>query len=462
MNAPLLLLLYTSALAVSVTVLRRERVLVWLLAGIGAGLAALLVFAIRLDEAGGILGIPFKLSGTWMIVGRSLVLGESNQSAVGFVYLLAAFLFAGGYVARPGRLFYAAGLVVVGLVAASLMVVPFLYAAVLLECMAIVAVLILSPPELAGFHAPMRMVVLYTLGMIVLLIAGWQADVLGAGAAPADRVRAVTALAMLGFALLLAVPPFHIWFPSSAGQSHPYALAFVILISQAGALFLVFRFVDAYAWLREDAELFAGVGWVAIAMAGFAALWAMAQRSLARTAAYVMLADTAVILLAFSSMTPNGYQLALGLSGARVISLSVWALGASVLRNAGAGDTPDELAGIGYHAPLATAAALVGLFSLAGFPLTAGFPGRWAVMAGGGSAALAVVGTLAAVSLAAVRWTSTVFRTPRELTLPGSSALERFLLGAGIVLCLLLGLFPQLLYPWVVDALSGLTGLAGG
>jgi NADH:ubiquinone oxidoreductase subunit 2 (subunit N) len=461
-NAPFVLLAFTLGLAILVVVLRRERMVAWLLAGGGAGLAALLVFAVRLDEAAGILGMPYKMTGTWTILGRSLVLGSSNQSAVGFVYVVAAFLFAGGYVARPGRLFYAAGLIVVGLVAASLMVVPFLYAAVLLECMALVAVLILSPPGRAAPRAPLRMVVMYTLGMIALLIAGWRADLLGAGAAPTEAARPATTLAILGFALLLAAPPFHVWLPSSAGQSHPYALAFVILISQAGALFIVFRFVDAYAWLREDAALFAGARWVAIAMAAFTALWGMAQRSLARTAAYAVLADTAIILLAFSSMTPGGYQLALGLSGARVISLSVWALGASVLQNAGAGDTSEELSGIGYHAPLATATVLVGLFSLAGFPLTAGFPGRWAVMAGGGVAALAVVGTLGAVSLAAVRWASTVFRTPREFNLPHASTLERFLLGAGILLCLLLGLFPQLLYPWVVNALSGLTGIAGG
>jgi NADH-quinone oxidoreductase subunit N len=351
---------------------------------------------------------------------------------------------------------------VIGLVAASLMVVPFLYAAVFLEGMAIVAVLILYPPERPGSRATLRMVVLYTLGMLALLTAGWQADMLGAGPVPAESARTATVLAVLGFGLLLAAPPFHLWLPSTAGQSHPYALAFVVLISQAGALFTVFRFFDAYAWLRENEALFAAARWVGIAIAGFAALWAMAQRSLARTAAYAVLADTAVILLAFSAMSTGGYELALGLSGARVVSLSVWALGASVLQNAGAGDTADDLSGIGYHAPLATATVLVGLFSLAGFPLTAGFPGRWAVMAGGGSAALAVVGTLGAVTLAAVRWTSTVLRRPRELVLPPSSILERVLLGAGILLCLLFGLFPQLLYPWVVGALSGLTGLTGG
>jgi formate hydrogenlyase subunit 3/multisubunit Na+/H+ antiporter MnhD subunit len=461
-NAPFALLALTLGLAVLVAALRREPVVTWLLASGGAGLAAVLVFAVRLDEATGLLGLPVKVAGTWTIMGRALVLGETNQSAVGFVYVIAAFLFAGGYVARPGRLFYGAGLLVVALVAASLMVVPFLYAAVLLEGMAIVAVLILYPPERPGSRAPLRMVVLYTLGMLALLIAGWQADILGAGTVPPESARTATALAVLGFGLLLAAPPFHLWLPSSAGQSHPYALAFVILISQAGALFMVFRFFDAYAWLRENASLFVGARWAGIGIAAFAALWAMAQRSLARTAIYAVLADTAVILLAFSAMNPSGYELALGLSGARVVSLAVWALGASVLQNAGAGDTAEELTGIGYHAPLATATVLVGLFSLSGFPLTAGFPGRWAVMAGGGTVALAVVGTLGAVSLAAVRWTSTVLRSPREVTLTSPSGFERFLLGAGIVLCLLLGLFPQLLYPWVVGALSGLRGLAGG
>jgi len=83
-------------------------------------------------------------------------------------------------------------------------------------------------------------------------------------------------------------------------------------------------------------------------------------------------------------------------------------------------------------------------------------------MAGGGPAAYAVVGAIGAISLAAVRWTSTALRTPPEGELPSPAMLERFFLGAGILLCLLLGLFPQLLYPWVIGALGGLSGLTGG
>jgi formate hydrogenlyase subunit 3/multisubunit Na+/H+ antiporter MnhD subunit len=446
----------TLLLAVLVVALRREAVAAWLATSLGTGVVAAVVFLARPDSA------LLPLGGTWVLLGRSLELGDANRAIVGFVYLVAGFMFLGARVARPGRLFYAAGLLVTGLAAASLMAVPFLYAALFLEGMALVAVLILYPPERGAARGPLRMVVLYTLGMMALLTAGWQAESLGSGTVSAEAARTATVLAVVGFALLLAAPPFHLWFPTAASHSHPYSLAFVILIAQAGAVFLVLRFFDAYAWLRQDQGLFDAARWIGVGIAVFASVWAMAQRSLARTAVYAVMADTAVVLLAFSARTAEGFQLVLGLSAARVIGLGVWSMGASTLQNAGAGDSAEALAGIAYRAPLASTAIIVGLLSIAGFPLTAGFPGRWAVMAGGGPAAYAVVGAIGAISLAAVRWTSTALRTPPEGELPSPAMPERFFLSAGILLCLLLGLFPQLLYPWVIEALSGLSGLTGG
>ncbi len=456
MNSPMLVLGATLLLAVLVVALRREAVAAWLATSLGTGVVAAVVFLARPDSA------LLPLGGTWVLLGRSLELGDANRAIVGFVYLVAGFMFLGARVARPGRLFYAAGLLVTGLAAASLMAVPFLYAALFLEGMALVAVLILYPPERGAARGPLRMVVLYTLGMMALLTAGWQAESLGSGTVSAEAARTATVLAVVGFALLLAAPPFHLWFPTAASHSHPYSLAFVILIAQAGAVFLVLRFFDAYAWLRQDQGLFDAARWIGVGIAVFASVWAMAQRSLARTAVYAVMADTAVVLLAFSARTAEGFQLVLGLSAARVIALGVWSMGASTLQNAGAGDSAEALAGIAYRAPLASTAIIVGLLSIAGFPLTAGFPGRWAVMAGGGPAAYAVVGAIGAISLAAVRWTSTALRTPPEGELPSPAMPERFFLSAGILLCLLLGLFPQLLYPWVIEALSGLSGLTGG
>jgi hypothetical protein len=95
-GTPFALLAFTLALAIVVAVLRKERVAAWLLASGGAGLAAVFVFAIRPDVATGFLGLPIKIAGTWTIVGRALVLSEANRLVVGFVYLVAAFLFAGG------------------------------------------------------------------------------------------------------------------------------------------------------------------------------------------------------------------------------------------------------------------------------------------------------------------------------------------------------------------------------
>ena len=137
MNSPMLVLGATLLLAVLVVALRREAVAAWLATSLGTGVVAAVVFLARPDSA------LLPLGGTWVLLGRSLELGDANRAIVGFVYLVAGFMFLGARVARPGRLFYAAGLLVTGLAAASLMAVPFLYAALFLEGMALVAVLML-------------------------------------------------------------------------------------------------------------------------------------------------------------------------------------------------------------------------------------------------------------------------------------------------------------------------------
>ncbi len=96
--------------------------------------------------------------------------------------------------------------------------------------------------------------------------------------------------------------------------------------------------------------------------------------------------------------------------------------------------------------------------------MTAGFPGRW-----GGVQLLAESYPLAALTLvmgvalnsaAAFRWLRWLLG--RAASAPPTMALlrrERMLHVGGIVLCLMLGLFPQLLYPWVVQTVTGLSNL---
>jgi formate hydrogenlyase subunit 3/multisubunit Na+/H+ antiporter MnhD subunit len=97
--------------------------------------------------------------------------------------------------------------------------------------------------------------------------------------------------------------------------------------------------------------------------------------------------------------------------------------------------------------------------SIAGFPLTAGFPGRWgllfALVPVDPSARWAIMVAFFCIGLTTLRWANTLLSEPRTKVKEPQSIRERLLLGGGIGLCLLVGAFPQILYPWVVAAVSG-------
>jgi formate hydrogenlyase subunit 3/multisubunit Na+/H+ antiporter MnhD subunit len=140
--------------------------------------------------------------------------------------------------------------------------------------------------------------------------------------------------------------------------------------------------------------------------------------------------------------------------GCRAVGLAVWALGAANLAVEG----EREPRNVG----LAAAASLAGALSVAGAPLTAGFPGRWAalelvartdVWAGG-----LVVASILVLTVSLVR-RATAWGPRMGEPGDGGPWGRRVFLGGGVALVVALGLFPQLLYPWVIQAAQGLQNL---
>ena len=126
-------------------------------------------------------------------------------------------------------------------------------------------------------------------------------------------------------------------------------------------------------------------------------------------------------------------------------------------RGLGAG----EWRGAGRRQPIAALSILVGLLSLAGFPLTAGFPGRWALLSLNYSQDLYILITLLSTmilfALLVLRWATILFDpTQDEERTPRITPLRLYLL-FGIASLLLLGIAPQILVPWVVEVAAGLT-----
>lgn len=461
MSAPLILIVVTIILTLGIAIFRNRPIVSAVIAAFGAGLMATFTLLVTMDEAFVILGVPIKIGSTLWVLGRALILDESNRSAIGFLYFAGALLFYLAWTTRSSRNLYYIGLLSIGSVAASLMIQPFLFAAVFLEFAAMGAVLILISPEYPARRGGTRLLIMYTIAMMAILIAGWMLENVGVTRATPELAHRATLLLALGFAVIMAVPPFHLWLPSAAGESNPYALAFVIVFLQSAGLFFLLRFLGTYEWLRDDPRLFSGIRNVGTAVVWFGSLLAVSQKSFSKVMAYALLTDFGVMLIAVGGGTTECSYLALGLTGVRVVSLTVWASGMARINDLLVGDSVEALRGVAYRLPLASTAALVGIMSIAGFPLTAGFPGRWgllfALVPVDPFARWAIMVAFFCIGLTTLRWANTLLSEPRMKVKEPQSIRERLLLGGGIGLCLLVGAFPQILYPWVVGAVSGVT-----
>ncbi len=106
---------------------------------------------------------------------------------------------------------------------------------------------------------------------------------------------------------------------------------------------------------------------------------------------------------------------------------------------------------------------LVGLLSIIGYPLTAGFPARWSLLAAirGGEPLLSWVIILAMLLLtgSTLRWASFLFSPAEDIQRRDTPLTVSLFLYGGIAITVLLGVFPQVIFPWVVETAAGLTRL---
>jgi NADH:ubiquinone oxidoreductase subunit 2 (subunit N) len=198
-------------------------------------------------------------------------------------------------------------------------------------------------------------------------------------------------------------------------------------------------------------------GLIAAASGG---LLAAVQRGLRPLLGYAALFDMGCLLMALSlagtqsapgsHFGPPSFYAGLALRG---LALGLTGTASAALGQPAGGDTFAALRGIAYRRPLATAALVIGGFSLAGLPLTAGFLPRWLLLQGlaqsqPGWAWLPVAGGLG-VALGYLRGLHALLAPPGRPA-PANQGRQPWLVtlclaGLGL-LSLWLGLFPDPLF----------------
>lgn len=212
------------------------------------------------------------------------------------------------------------------------------------------------------------------------------------------------ALLLVGFFFKVSAVPFHQWTPD-VYQGAPTSLTAFMSTASKAATFAALAVVLARA---VPPEMIAGP--VQVGLAAVAALTmvvgnvaAFGQSNVKRMLAYSSVAHAGYVLAGLAAGTSEGYGGALFYLLAYTL-MNVGAFGVlGALEwdgRAGAAQTLDSLAGIGYRRPWMAAALGVFMFALTGFPPLAGFIGKYLVFSAAIRADLtwlAVVGVLASV-----------------------------------------------------------------
>jgi NADH-quinone oxidoreductase subunit N len=159
--------------------------------------------------------------------------------------------------------------------------------------------------------------------------------------------------------------------------------------------------------------------------------------------------------LLFSSLLPRG------------LAFGVWALAIAAIARiqGGEGNLKNSLSfsalrGVGRKSPLAATALLLAIFSLAGFPLLAGFPVRlalWQALAGRYFvASLVALSGSAGLMIGGLRTLAVLITGSEDNTWAFAETWgERFMIAIGGLSIILVGIFPQ----WFLPALASMTAV---
>jgi NADH-quinone oxidoreductase subunit N len=203
-------------------------------------------------------------------------------------------------------------------------------------------------------------------------------DALSSGAAAGPALWVGLALLVAGLGFKLAAVPFHLWAPDVYEGAPLPITAYLAIGSKAAAFALVLRlFAEG---IVPAAEIWGRWQIILAVMAAVTMLVgnlvALAQHNLKRLMAYSSIGHVGFLLTGIAALGPDSTLVANGiilyLVGYAVTSIVVFAGIIAFFNHTGQEEIAD-LAGLADRQPLLAAAMAIGMFSLSGLPIFAGF-----------------------------------------------------------------------------------------
>lgn len=449
MSAPIIWILIPFITSTGLILLRNHRKTAYLSSIVLNISMVLLAIILPVDKVVRTGGVDYKIASTFGLFGRELIIQSQEQVIVALVYAVAAFWLIGAFTTSRSSLFPAVAPAIAALIVASIAVQPFLYAAILLELVAILALALFFELPGSSNTGVLRFITFQTIGMVFLLFCGWLLS--GIDTAPSDMVAMSRVLLILGlgFGFFLALFPFYSWVPMMAEQEDTFLAGYVILVMQTGILILGMQFLESYAWLRNSNELQRGLLISGSVMVVTGGIWSAFQKDLGRIYGYALIMENGFSVISLGLITSGGSLLLTGMIIPRILAFGIWGLSLANYQGHHNSLHVDKLHGVGKTSVIFLLGLLVAQFSVGGLPLLAGFPQRlallqaltvsaplagWAILFGSGGFWIAAWMSLSTLVRSEEKW---------GRFLSGNLWVD-ILVIFGVVLVVILGLFPAI------------------
>jgi formate hydrogenlyase subunit 3/multisubunit Na+/H+ antiporter MnhD subunit len=455
MNAPIIWIAVPFAAGFLILFFLRERASSFI-GGSVAMLLSLIALVIPIDTALLIGSVSLKISSSIQFFGRSFSLSTADGSLLAIIYGLAALWFFGTEASGSANHFVSLGLMIVSLLTASIAVEPFLFAALLLEMAAMLVIPLLIPTYQKPGRGVIRFLIYQTLAMPFILFSGWM--LAGVEASPGDiniTIQAGTMLG-LGFAFLLGVFPLYNWIPMLTEESPPYVTGFLLWVLPAFTVIFSLGFLDRYTWLRTSPQLSAAMTLAGVLMVVTGGVFASLQKHVGRIMGYAAVAETGLLVLAMGLRSAEIVNVTFLLLVPRGLELAVWALALSIIKRKANSLQFSDLQGLVRSHPVAVSAVILAHLSMTGFPLLAGFPPRLALWQELAHQSLAtsfwVFLGMAGLLIAATRTLAVFVMAGGEKAWElNETWIQVTMLGLGVIGLFILGMFPQVIQPFIAD-----------
>jgi formate hydrogenlyase subunit 3/multisubunit Na+/H+ antiporter MnhD subunit len=389
---PLFFLLFTVALAMLAYLVHRWPFLSGMIAAAGCLTLAWIAVRQLSTEQLSILGRTLTLEPSLVVLGRTWALTRSSLAALALIYGMAGLTFLLALPASQGWSFYPFGVGMLGVLSLAVTAQQYVYAILFTWLAANLAVFVLAGGRPGKTAAALRFLVFTSVAVMPLLILPGYLEPDAAGYVVALRADApplpdnagqiATLLMAAGMAVWLMLVPFHGPIVAIGTHSAPMALPLMLTAFPTVVLHTLFRLWQAQPVLMQDPLFFQACRSMGIAAAALGGLSALGQRRWGTLAGYATLVDWGAGLIALGQGTIGGVEWAVQMSIWRAWSLLLVGTGWSALSGAmGQRDDMERCGGLLRRMPLSVLALLVGLLSLAGFPLTPGGAGRWPLLA---------------------------------------------------------------------------------